>query len=57
MAVICEFPLMRQAVEAYESGEYNKELSKERKEATKNYRFTIMERLDEAAKLIREMDK
>tara|TARA_B100000214_G_C23674394_1_gene493467 strand:- start:107 stop:448 length:342 start_codon:yes stop_codon:yes gene_type:complete len=54
LAVICEFPSMREAVEAYESEEY-KELSKLRKEATENSTFTIMEGLDEAAKLRRAM--
>ena len=45
---------MRAAVEAYESEEY-KQLSKLRKEATKNSTFTVMEGLDEAAKLRRAM--
>ena len=54
LAVICEFPSMRAAVEAYESEEY-RELSKLRQEATKNSTFTIMEGLDEAAKLRRAM--
>ena len=54
LAVICEFPSMRAAVEAYESEEY-KELSKLRKEATKNSTFTVLEGLDEAAKLKRAM--
>ena len=54
LAVICEFPSMRAAIEAYESEEY-KELSKLRKEATENSTFTIMEGLDEAAKLRRAM--
>ena len=54
LAVICEFPSMRTAVEAYESKEY-KELSKLRKEATEKSTFTIMEGLDEAAKLKRAM--
>ena len=54
VAVICEFPSMRAAVEAYESEEY-KELSKLRKEATKNSTFTVLEGLDEAAKLRRAM--
>ena len=45
---------MRAAVEAYESKEY-KELSKLRKEATENSTFTVMEGLDEAAKLRRSM--
>ena len=54
LAVICEFPSMRAAVEAYESAEY-RELSKLRQEATDNSTFTIMEGLDEAAKLRRAM--
>ena len=54
LAVICEFPSMKDAVEAYESEEY-RELSKLRKEATENSTFTIMEGLDEAAKLRRAM--
>ena len=54
LAVICEFPSMRSAVEAYESEEY-RELSKLRQEATENSTFTIMEGLDEAAKLKRAM--
>ena len=54
LAVICEFPSMRAAVEAYESEEY-RELSKLRKEATENSTFTIMEGLDEATKLKRAM--
>ncbi len=54
LAVICEFPSMRAALEAYESGEY-KELSKLRKAATENSTFTIMEGLDEATKLKRAM--
>jgi|TARA_X000000950_G_C13559915_1_gene515136 uncharacterized protein (DUF1330 family) len=45
---------MRAAVEAYESEEY-KELPKLRKEANKNSTFTVMEGLDEAAKLRRAM--
>ena len=51
LAVICEFPSMRAAVEAYESEEY-KEL---RKEATENSTFTVMGGLGEAAKLRRAM--
>ena len=43
---------MRAAVEAYESAEY-KELSKLRNEANENSTFTVMEGLDEAAKLRR----
>ena len=54
LAVICEFPTMRAAVEAYESEEY-RELSKLRQKATKNSTFTIMEGLDEAAKLRKAM--
>ena len=45
---------MREAVEAYESDEY-KELSKLRKKATENSTFTILEGLDEAAKLKKAM--
>ena len=54
LAVICEFPSMRTADEAYESEEY-KELSKLRKKATENSTFTVMEGLDEATKLRRAM--
>tara|TARA_Y100001968_G_scaffold103624_1_gene93633 strand:- start:464 stop:805 length:342 start_codon:yes stop_codon:yes gene_type:complete len=54
LAVICEFASMRQALEAYESNEYQ-ELSKLRKEATINSTFTIMEGMDEATKLKRAM--
>tara|TARA_Y100001968_G_scaffold285640_1_gene285783 strand:+ start:240 stop:581 length:342 start_codon:yes stop_codon:yes gene_type:complete len=54
LAVICEFPSMRLALEAYESNEY-KELSKLRKAATINSTFTIMEGMDEATKLRRAM--
>ena len=54
LAVICEFPSMRIALDAYESNEY-KELSKLRKEATVNSTFTIMEGMDEATKLRRAM--
>ena len=54
LAVICEFPSMRKAVEAYESEEY-RELSKLRQKATENSTFTIMEGLDEAVKLRRAM--
>ena len=56
LAVICEFPSMRIAVEAYESIEYQ-ELSKLRNAATKNATFTIMEGLDEATKLRRAMGR
>ena len=54
LAVICEFPSMKDALKAYESEEY-RELSKLRKQATENSTFTIMEGLDEAAKLRRAM--
>ena len=54
LAVICEFPSMREAVDAYESEEY-RELSKLRVKATENSTFTIMEGLDEAAKLKKAM--
>ena len=54
LAVICEFPSMRAAVEAYESDKY-KEFSKLRREATENSTFTIMEGLDEATKLKKAM--
>ena len=54
LAVICEFPSMRAAVEAYDSREY-KELSRLRKKATENSTFTIMEGLDEAVKLRKAM--
>ena len=54
LAVICEFPSMREAVEAYESDEYKK-LSKLRKAATAESTFTIMEGMDEATKLKRAM--
>ena len=54
LAVICEFPSMRAAVEAYESDEYRK-LSKLREKATENSTFTIMEGLDEASKLKKAM--
>ena len=56
LAVICEFPSMSAAVEAYESVEYQ-ELCKIRKAATKNATFTIMEGMDEATKLRRAMGK
>ena len=56
LAVICEFPSMRTAVEAYESAEYQ-ELSKIRKAATNNATFTIMEGMDEATKLRKAMGK
>ena len=54
LALICEFPSMRIAVDAYESCEYQ-ELSKLRKAATINATFTIMEGMDEATKLRRAM--
>ena len=54
LAVICEFPSMREAVEAYESDEY-RELSKLRVKATENSTFTIMEGLDESIKLKKAM--
>ena len=54
LAVICEFPSMRAAVEAYESNEY-RELSKLRVKATENRTFTIMEGMDEATKLKKAM--
>ena len=56
LAVICEFPSMRAAVNAYESSEYQ-ELSTIRNAATKNSTFTIMEGMDEAFKLRRAMGK
>ncbi len=56
LAVICEFPSMREAVAAYDSSAYQ-ELSKIRNAATENATFTIMEGLDEAAKLKRAMGK
>ena len=56
LAVICEFPSMRAAVDAYESAEYQ-QLSKIRTAATENATFTIMEGMDEAAKLRRAMGK
>ena len=54
LAVICEFPSMRAAVEAYESAAYQ-ELSKLRQAATNKATFTIMEGIDEATKLKRAM--
>ena len=54
LAVICEFPSMRIAVDAYESREYQ-ELSKLRTAATVNSTFTIMEGMDEATKLRKAM--
>ena len=54
LAVICEFPSMRIAVDAYESNEYQ-ELSKLRTASTVNSTFTIMEGMDEATKLRKAM--
>ena len=54
MAVICKFPSMRAEVDGYESDVYQ-ELSKLLKAATENSTFTIMEGMDEAAKLRKEM--
>ena len=56
LAVICEFPSMRAALDAYESDQY-RELSKLRKKATENSTFTIMEGFDEAAKLKKAMGR
>ena len=56
LAVICEFPSMKIALQAYESSEYQ-DLSKLRKAATVNSSFTIIEGMDEAAKLRRAMGK
>ena len=56
LAIICEFPSMRAAVAAFESEEYRK-LSKLRQKATEHSTFTIMEGLDEAAKLRKAMGK
>ena len=54
LAIICEFPSMRAAVEAYESDMYKK-LTKLREKAIANSTFVIMEGLDEAAKLKKAM--
>tara|TARA_Y100000589_G_scaffold239820_1_gene227329 strand:- start:2404 stop:2745 length:342 start_codon:yes stop_codon:yes gene_type:complete len=54
LAVICEFPSMRIALEAYESQEY-REISKIRKLAIENSTFTIMEGFDESTKLRKAM--
>ena len=54
LAVICEFPSMRAAVEAYESADYQ-EMSKLRQAATSNSTLTILEGMDEATKLKRAM--
>ena len=56
LAVICEFPSMGAAIDAYESPTYQA-LSKIRNAATKNATFTIMEGMDEATKLRRAMGK
>ena len=56
LAVICEFPSMSAAVEAYESP-YYQQLSKIRMAATENSTFTILEGMDEATKLRRAMGK
>lgn len=56
LAVICEFPSMRAALEAYESPEYQ-EFLKLRNAATERTTFTIMEGMDEAAKLRKAMGK
>ncbi len=56
LAFICEFPSMSATVEAVESQEY-RELTKLRQKATKNTTFTIMEGLDESAKLRKAMGK
>ena len=56
LAVICEFPSMETALEAYESDEYKK-FSEIRNAATKNTTFTIMEGMGEAEKLKRAMGK
>ena len=54
LAVICEFPSMRAAVEAYESYAY-RNLSRIREEATEDSICTIIELLNEATKLKKEM--
>ena len=56
LAVICEFPSIEEALKAYESTEYQ-ELSKLRKAASEKGTFTIMEGMDEAAKLRKAMGK
>ena len=56
LAVICEFPSMRKALEAYESAEYQN-LLRIKKASTENATFTIMEGIDEATKLRRAMGK
>ncbi len=56
LAVICEFPSKEAAIAAYESAEYQK-ITKLRSDATENTTFTIMEGMDEAAKLRRAMGK
>ena len=54
LAIICEFPSMRAAIEAYESDMY-RELSKLREKAIENSTFIIMEGFDEATKLKKAM--
>ena len=56
LAVICEFESMQAAINAYNSTEYQ-ELSKIRNAATEKSTFTIMEGMDEAAKLKKAMGK
>ncbi len=56
LAVICELPSMREALDAYESDFYQ-EVSKLRISSTENGTFTIMEGMDEAAKLRRAMGR
>ena len=56
LVVICEFPSLQAAIEAYESTEYQA-FSDLRNAATKNAFFTIMEGPDEATKLRRAMGK
>ncbi len=56
LAVICEFPSKEAAISAYESAEYQ-EMTKLRSAATQNATFTIIEGMDEAAKLRRAMGK
>jgi uncharacterized protein (DUF1330 family) len=49
LAVICEFPSMRAAVEAFESEEY-RELSNLRRKATENSTFTIIDQYERGLK-------
>ena len=56
LAVICEFPSMQAALDAYESNEYQ-EITKLRTASTENSTFTIMEGMGEAEKLKRAMGK